>query len=62
MIKATAGMIKLCNNINRKKNYVVNTKDILFLTVELIMLLGHVNFSINNVRRDRIKNRSALLI
>ena len=58
MVKATAGMIKLCDNLLKaeKQNYVVNTKDLLSLAMESIMLLGHVNFSMNNMRRDRIKN------
>ena len=57
-MKATAGMIKLCDNILKaeKQNYVVNTKDLLSLAMESIVLLGHVNFSMNNMRRDRIKN------
>ena len=58
VVKATAGMIKLCDNLLKaeKENIVVNTKDLLSLTMESIMLLGHVNFSMNNMRRDRIKN------
>ena len=53
-----AGMIKQCDNLLKaeKQNYVVNTKDLPFLAMESIMLLGHVNFSINKMRRDRIKN------
>ena len=39
-----------------KQNYVVNTKDHLFSTMESIMLLVHVKFSMNNMRRDWIKN------
>ena len=58
VVKSTAGMIKLCDNLLKaeKQNYVVNTEDLLSLTTESIMLLGHVNFSMNNMRRDRIKN------
>ena len=58
VVKATAGMIKLCDNLLKaeKQNIVVNTKDLLSLGMESIMLLGHVNFSMNNMRRDRIKN------
>ena len=58
VVKATAGMIKLCDNLLKaqKQNYVANTKDLLSLAMESIMLLGHVNFSMNNMRRDRIKN------
>ena len=58
VVKATAGMIKLCDNLLQaeKQNYVANTKDFLSLAMESIMLLGHVNFSMNNMRRDRIKN------
>ena len=39
-----------------KQNYVYNTKDLLSLTMESIMLLVHVKFSVNNMRRDWIKN------
>ena len=58
MVKATAGMIKLCDNLLKaeKQNIVVNTKDLLSLAMESIMLLGHVNFSMDNMRKDRIKN------
>ena len=58
VVKATAGTIKLCDNLLKaeKQNYVVNTKDLLSLAMESIILLGHVNFSMNNMRRDRIKN------
>ena len=57
-MKATAGMIKLYDNLLKveKQNIVVNTKDLLSLAMESIMLLGHVHFSMNNMRRDRIKN------
>ena len=57
VVKATAGVIKLCENLlnTEKQNYVVHTKDLLSLTMES-MLLGHVNFSMNNMRRDMIKN------
>ena len=57
-MKATSGTIKLCDNLRKaeKQNYVVNTKDLLSLAMESIMLLGHANFSMNNMRRDRIKN------
>ena len=56
-MKATAGMIKLCHNLleEEKQNYVGNTKDLLSLTMKLIMLLGHVNFSMNNTSMGRIK-------
>ena len=58
MVKATSSMNELCVNLLKaeKQNYVVNTKDLLSLVMESIMLLGHVNFSMNNMRRDRIKN------
>ena len=58
VVKETAGMNKLCDNLRKaeKQNYVVNTKDLLSLAMESMMLLGHVNFSMNNMRRDRIKN------
>ena len=58
VVKATAGMIKLCDNLLKaeKQNYIVNIKDLLSLAMESIMLLGHVNFPMNNMRRDRIKN------
>ena len=58
VVKATAVMIKLCDNLlkEEKQNYVVNTKDLLSMAMELIMPLGHVNFPVNNMRRDRIKN------
>ena len=57
VVKATAGMNKLCDNLLKaeKQNYVVITKYLLSLAMESIMLLGHVNFSMNNMRRDRIK-------
>ena len=58
VVKATAGMIKVCDNLLKaeKQNIVVNTKDLLSLAMESIMLLGHVNFSMNNMKRDKIKN------
>ena len=51
-------MTKLCDNLlmAEKQNYVVNTKDHLFSTMESIMLLVHVKFSMNNMRTDWIKN------
>ena len=54
-VKATAGMLKLCDNLLKaeKQNYVVNTKDLLSLAMEL---LGHVNFSMNNIRKDMVTN------
>ena len=57
VVKAAAGMIKLCDNLLKaeKQNYVVNTEDLLSLVMASIMLLGYVNFSMNNMRRDRIK-------
>ena len=57
-MKATSVTIKLCDNLRKaeKQNYIVNTKDLLSLAMESIMLLGHANFSMNNMRRDRIKN------
>ena len=50
-------MIKLYDNLPKaeKQHYVVYTKDLLSLAMESIML-PHVNFSMNNMRRDRIKN------
>ena len=58
VVKATAGMIKLCDNLHKaeKQNYVVNTKDLLSFAMESIILLGHVNFFMNSMRRERIKN------
>ena len=58
VVKAAAGMIKLCDNLleAEKQNYVVNTKDLLSLAMESIMLQGHVNLSMNNMRKHRIKN------
>lgn len=58
MVKATAAMIKLCGNLLKadKQNCVVNTKDLLFLVMESIIILGHENLSMNNMTRDRIKN------
>ena len=58
MVKATAGMIKLSDNLLKaeKRNYVVNTEDLLSLAMESVMLLGHVNFSMNDMMRNRIKN------
>ena len=57
-MKATAGMIKLYDNLlkSEKQSYVVNTKDLLSLAMNSVMLLGHVSFSMNNMRRDSIKN------
>ena len=54
VVKIKAGMIKLCNNLlkTEKENYVVKTKDIQSSAVVSTMLLGHVNFSMNNMRRD----------
>ena len=54
-MKATAGMLKLCDNLLKaeKQNYVVNTKDLLSLAMEL---LGHVNLSMNNIRKDMVTN------
>ena len=51
-------MIKLCDNLLKaeKLSYVVNTKDILFLAMDSIMLLRNVIFSMNKTRRDKIKN------
>ena len=57
VVKAIAGNIKLWDNLLKaeKQNYVVNTKDLLSLPMESIMLLGHENFSMNNTRRNMIK-------
>ena len=51
-------MIKLCDNLLKaeKLSCVVNTKDILFLAMDSIMLLRNVIFSMNKMRRDKIKN------
>ena len=51
-------MIKLWDNLltAEKQKFVVNTKDLLSSSMESIMLLGHVNFSMNNMRRNRMKN------
>ena len=51
-------MIKLWDNLltAEKQKFVVNTKDLLSSSMESIMLLGHVNFSMDNMRRNRIKN------
>ena len=59
-MKAASVTIKLCDNLLKaeKQNYVVNTKDLLSLAMESIMLLGQANFSMNNMRRDRVKNSS----
>ena len=48
----------MCDNLLEagKLSYVVNTKDLLFLAMEFIMLLRNVIFSINNITRDKIKN------
>ena len=50
-------MIKLCDNLLKadKLSYVVNTKDILFLAMDSIMLLRNVIFSMNKMRRDKIE-------
>ena len=57
MVKATAGMTKLRDNsLKAEKQKYVNTKNLLSLAMESIMRLGHVNFSMNNIRRERIKN------
>ena len=56
-MKATAGMTKLRDNsLKAEKQKYVNTKNLLSLAMESIMRLGHVNFSMNNIRRERIKN------
>ena len=58
-MKATADMSKLCDHLLKaeKQNYVVNTKDLLSLAMESIILLGHVNFSMNNnMRIDKMEN------
>ena len=57
VVKATAGLIKLFENLlnAEKQNYVVHTKGLLSLTMES-MLLGHVNLSMNNMRRGMLKN------
>ena len=59
MVKATAATIKLCDKLlkEEKQNYVVNAKDLLSLAMEPIMLIGHVNFSMNDMRSGRIKYR-----
>ena len=44
-MKATAG-----------RNYVANTKGRLSLSMESIMLLRYVYFSMTNMRKDRVKN------
>lgn len=48
----------MCDNLLEagKLSYVVNTKDLLFLAIKFIMLLRNVIFSINHIRRDKIKN------
>ena len=58
MVKKTADLIKLSDNLlkTEKQNYIANTKDLLSLAMESRMLLRHISFSINNVRKDRIKN------
>ena len=56
-MKATAGMTKLRDNsLKAEKQKYVNTKNLLSLAMESIMRLGHVNFSMNNIRRERMKN------
>ena len=52
VVKATACIIKLCGDL-LKAEKVVNTKDLMSTAMDLIMLLGHVNFS---MRSDGIKN------
>ena len=44
-MKATAGIIKLWNNLvkREKQNCIVNTKELLFLAMESVILLGNVN-------------------
>ena len=44
VVKATSGMIKLCDNLLKaeKQNYVDDTKHLLPMAMESIMLLGHV--------------------
>ena len=58
MVKAPAGMIKICDNLLKaeKQNLVVITKGLLSLFIDSTMLLGHENLSMNNMRRDGIKN------
>ena len=57
MVKAPAGMIKICDNLLKaeKQNLVVITKGLLPLFIDSIMLLGHENLSMNNMRRGEIK-------
>ena len=45
MVKTTADMIKLCDNLFKveKQNYVVNAKDPLSIAMESTILLEHVN-------------------
>ena len=58
VMKATAVIIKKCDSLlmAEKQIFVVDKKDPLSLTMESIILLGHVNISMNNMRRDSIKN------
>ena len=57
VIKSTGGLIKLLESILKveKQNYVLSTKKILSLAVESVMLLGHTNYCLNNIRREKIK-------
>ena len=57
MVKATASLPYRTwepNLKTEKQNYVVNTKDILSLAMELVMLLGHTNY-LTNIRREKTK-------
>ena len=56
-MKTTSDVIQLSDNLLKleNQNYAVNTKHLLSLVFGSIMLLGHANFSMNNVR-NRIKN------
>lgn len=57
MVKGTAGLIKFFESIlkAKKQNDVVKTKEILSLAVESVMMLGHINYYFNNIRREKIK-------
>ena len=51
-------MIKLCDDLLKaeKQKYVANTKDLLSLAMGSVMMLENINFSMDNITRDRIKN------
>ena len=50
VMKATADLIKFSESILKLKN---KTIEILSLAIESVMLLGHINYYLNNIRREK---------